>query len=109
VGNGIGIVNQVIDSSDGFASSSSQVSFTLTNTSGTWASVSNVLTPNSNGFQAEAHIFVTANPAVQSNGASFTGFAGNGPNPVPEPSTLAIAGLGALGFIGFGLRRRLTK
>jgi hypothetical protein len=29
--------------------------------------------------------------------------------PVPEPSTLAIAGLGALGFIGYGLRRRLKK
>jgi len=31
------------------------------------------------------------------------------PGTVPEPSTLAIAGLGALGFIGFGLRRRLKK
>jgi len=31
------------------------------------------------------------------------------PGSVPEPSTLAIAGLGALGFIGFGLRRRLKK
>jgi hypothetical protein len=29
--------------------------------------------------------------------------------PVPEPSTMAIAGLGAIGFIGFGLRRRLKK
>jgi hypothetical protein len=29
--------------------------------------------------------------------------------PVPEPSTMAIAGLGAIGFIGFGLRRRLQK
>jgi hypothetical protein len=28
---------------------------------------------------------------------------------VPEPSTLAIAGLGALGFMGYGLRRRLKK
>jgi hypothetical protein len=28
---------------------------------------------------------------------------------VPEPSALAIAGLGALGFIGYGLRRRLKK
>lgn len=27
-------------------------------------------------------------------------------SPVPEPSTMAIAGLGALGFIGYGLRRR---
>jgi len=26
--------------------------------------------------------------------------------PVPEPSTMAIAGLGALGMIGYGLRRR---
>src|SRR5262249_23054155 len=26
---------------------------------------------------------------------------------VPEPSTLAIAGLGALGFLGFGLRGRI--
>lgn len=26
--------------------------------------------------------------------------------PVPEPSTMAIAGLGALGLIGYGLRRR---
>ncbi len=28
---------------------------------------------------------------------------------VPEPSTLAIAGLGALGFLGYGLRWRLKK
>jgi hypothetical protein len=30
-------------------------------------------------------------------------------SPSPEPSTLAIAGLGALGFLGYGLRRRLKK
>jgi hypothetical protein len=29
--------------------------------------------------------------------------------PVPEPSTLAIAGLGALGFVGYGIRRRRSK
>jgi hypothetical protein len=28
---------------------------------------------------------------------------------VPEPSTMAIAGLGAIGFIGYGLRRRKAK
>jgi len=28
---------------------------------------------------------------------------------VPEPSTLAIAGLGALSFVGYGLRRRIKK
>jgi len=29
--------------------------------------------------------------------------------PVPEPSALAIAGLGALGFVGYGLRRRKSS
>jgi hypothetical protein len=33
----------------------------------------------------------------------------NNPNPIPEPSTMAIAGLGALGFVGYGLRRRRSK
>ena len=28
--------------------------------------------------------------------------------PVPEPSTLVVAGLGGLGLVGFGLRRRTT-
>jgi hypothetical protein len=48
--------------------------------------------------------------------ANFTGVSvgfGTGPDAVlhasvavPEPSTLAVAGLGALAFIGYGLRRR---
>jgi len=33
-------------------------------------------------------------------------FAPAAPSATPEPSTLAIAGLGALGMIGYGLRRR---
>jgi len=33
----------------------------------------------------------------------------NGHPVVPEPSTMAIAALGALGFIGYGLRRRSAK
>jgi hypothetical protein len=28
---------------------------------------------------------------------------------IPEPSTMALAGLGALGFVGYGLRRRSAK
>ena len=39
----------------------------------------------------------------------FNGTNGGGPTPpraVPEPSTLAIAGLGVLGLLGYGLRRR---
>jgi hypothetical protein len=44
--------------------------------------------------------------------ASGTDIGGQGggppapPGSLPEPSTFAIAGLGALGFIGYGFRRR---
>jgi hypothetical protein len=34
---------------------------------------------------------------------------GKPPAAIPEPSTLAIATLGALGFVGLGLRRRIKK
>jgi PEP-CTERM motif len=38
---------------------------------------------------------------------TITGWVGSSPSVVvPEPSTMAIAGLGALGLIGYGLRRR---
>lgn len=32
-----------------------------------------------------------------------------GSDPAPEPSTLAIAGLGAIGFVTYGLRKRMQK
>jgi MYXO-CTERM domain-containing protein len=117
---GWGSFNQTFTSFDGFTHSSDTVSFTLTNTSGTWASAANVLigngaTPGVVGAVA-AHIFVTSSPANASNSALATGFGTDtaGPTPktppsVPEPSTLAIAGLGALGLVGFGLRRRRVK
>src|SRR6266576_2005122 len=76
--NGFGIFNQVIDSDDGFTHSSDSVSFSLTDTSGTWASAMAVLLANSGGSLAEAHIFVTADPANASNGALATGYAANG-------------------------------
>jgi len=59
--------------------------------------------------------FTNVNPALGIVGsgstatiASFGGdTSGNfNASPVPEPSTMAIAGLGALGMIGYGLRRR---
>jgi hypothetical protein len=78
---GFGSFNQTFDSFDGFTHSSDTVSFTLTDTSGTWSSASSVLTG------AAAHIFVTSSPANASNGALVTGFAA-----VPEPTTV-VAGL----------------
>ena len=75
---GFGSFNQTVNSFDGFSHSADHVSFVLTNTSGTWANASSVLTGNASGFLAAAHVFVTSYPANQANGAIVTGFATNG-------------------------------
>src|SRR6267378_335459 len=54
--------SQNVDGFGGFTHSSDSVTFTLTDTSGTWISAANVLTPNSHGILAAAHIFVTEFP-----------------------------------------------
>src|ERR1700752_1844357 len=79
-GNGEGLIClspylPALNSFDGFTHSSDTISFDVTDTSGTWASASNVLTANSDGFDAAAHIFVTPSPANAANGAIATGFA----------------------------------
>ena len=71
------------------------VSFTLTNTSGTWASAANVLAFNSQNWLVAAHIRVA--------GTQTTGFAA-GPNggSVPDGGTTVMllgAALGALGMV----------
>jgi uncharacterized protein YdeI (BOF family) len=95
---GFGVFNQTINSFDGFTHSSDTVTFTVTDTSGTWASASNVLTPNGDGFDAAAHIFVTAFPANAANGAIATGFAAESSGTVtaPEPSSMLLLGVGIL-------------
>jgi len=119
---GFGTFNQGIDSADGFTHSATQVTFTLTNTSGTWADASKVLkgqdgTASDPGSVA-IHVFVTPAAFSSETGAVATGFADNGaagvpfigpppppPLPVPEPGTLLLLGSGLAG-LGMVTRRR---
>jgi hypothetical protein len=102
---GWGNFNQTTDQFDGYSSRSSTISFTLTNTSGSWLTDSAVLTPNASGNTVAAHIGVCADAGCTS--FVSTGFATNG-GPgvtVPEPATWAMMILG-FGGIGALLRRR---
>jgi len=105
---GFGSFNQGISSFDGFPHSSDTLAFSLTNLSGTWASDTSVLTGNSQGKLAAAHIFVTTFPAFRSNGAGDTGFAtGNGKSVPDGGATIMLLGA-ALGSLGMA-RRFLKK
>jgi hypothetical protein len=90
---GFGSFNQKIDTFDGYTHSANILSFILTNTSGTWASAADVLTPNGSGNVASAHIFVgdcaDASLCDAGTGALATGYA-----TVPEPGTGLLLGMG---------------
>jgi hypothetical protein len=103
---GFGSFNLTINSFDGFTHSSDTISFTVTNTSGTWASAADVLAFNANGFDAAAHIFVTSAPANASNSALATGFAAENAGGVGVPdggTTVMLLGV-ALGALGMARR-----
>jgi len=55
------------------------------------------------------HVVVSTDVTGGFNELKQIAFSTTADHVVPEPSTMAIAGLGALGFIGYGLRRRLKK
>jgi hypothetical protein len=95
-----------MNSFDGFTHSSSTITFTLTNTSGTWGSAGDVLIANADGFDAAAHIFVTTSPANASNSALATGFAAETGGGISVPDggmTVMLLGV-ALGALGMARR-----
>ena len=98
---GFGSFSFVLDNFDGFTHAVRTISFTLVNTSGTWANESAILSPNSTGSTAGAHIFV-AN--ADYTNTTVTGFAANGS--VPDGGmTISLLGM-ALAGLGLLARRK---
>jgi hypothetical protein len=103
---GFGSFNFTLNDSDGFGDSVTLLSFAIHLTSGSWSSASNVLAPNSQGFNAAAHVFVCTTPCSTEAGTLATGFA-----TVPGP--ILGGGIPGLVMAGAGLlalaRRRRQK
>lgn len=103
---GFGNFNLVLDTGSGFPKAVGSLSFNVVDTSGTWASASDVLTPNGGGSEAAAHIYVLSSPNATS--ALITGFAGNETTTdVPDGGATALLLGAALTGIGL-LRRKLS-
>lgn len=104
-----GTMNFTADEFDGWNYGLTSITFTLQKNSGNYGSANSILTANSDGFLAAAHIFVCgSNPCNASTGALVTGYAGNGSGPpVPDGGmTLMLLG-GAL--VGLEALRRKVR
>lgn len=104
---GFGSFSNTINTTDGFDNKSSLISFDLTLTSGTWADAAAVLTDNTTGYLAAAHIG-QCNSATDCTAFSNTGYAANGPSttPVPEPAAIALFGIALFGLGMIQWRRK---
>ncbi len=102
---GFGVMNQTVDNFDGFSYAMTQLTFTLTNTSGTWANAGAVLIANLQGALAAAHIFVAQLVNGQLVNVMVTGFAANGGavNTPDGGTTVMLLGM-ALGALGMARR-----
>ena len=100
---GFGVMNQTVDNFDCFSYAMTQLTFTLTNTSGSWANAGQVLIANLKGALAAAHIFVAQIVNGQLVNVMVTGFAANGgAENAPDGGTTVMllgAALGALGVV----------
>jgi hypothetical protein len=79
------------------------ISFSVANTTGTWSSDSDVLTPNERGYLAAGHVFVYSSPkpgqdALQGGYAANDGDVIHGP--APSSAILALFGLAGFGLVG---------
>jgi hypothetical protein len=107
---GFGYFSLSLNLNDGYAGAANTISFTITDTSGTWTTAADVLTPNSNGNDVAAHIFVCGLTSGVCNAgvdALATGYA-TAVSAVPEPSTWGMMLLGFLG-LGFAFRHQSRR
>ena len=80
-----------------FAVKLTDITFTVTNTGSTpWATASDVLAFNSDGFDAAAHVFSTS--------SGLTGFAAEGSRTPDSGATAALLGLGLASVAGLRAR-----
>lgn len=102
---GFGTFNQTYDSDDGFTTSSTQISVSLTRTDGgSWSTAASVLTPNASGNFLAIHGFACPQATCSlTSGVTETGYATVGAIPEPETYAMLLAGLGLMGFVA---RRR---
>lgn len=107
-----GTFNQTVTSFDGYSHSSTQISVDISATGmTTWASAGGVLTPNADGNVVAAHVYACVPSSMtglcsSTTGAAVTGFAANGASVTPEPSSLALIGLGLVAMFGAIYYRR---
>ena len=110
---GWGKFNLNVDNFDGFQYAVRTVSFTLTDTSGSWTDSAHVLAANAAGYVAAAHIFIANGPTYSNTGltgyAANSGTGGSGePQPTPDGGvTISLLGSAMMGLAL--LRRKLAK
>lgn len=100
---GWGNFNRTYNDFDGFTHAVRDVTFSLTKTSGSWATDNDILTANADGYRVAAHVFI-ANADFTNTGV--TGYATEGMPEVPEPMTVVTLGSGLLAMAGLQFRRR---